>query len=155
MNIALITLAFLIVVTLTAYATILLLRLRKQSTQRLLQQEKLAAATQAKIDDLSDNIRYIATAMIEERCEVSEGVVRIAKLFEILSMTERVSPEYPSLFKHFDRIKVHPIKEARKTLSKKERMKLDYERMRSESELENEILNDAKKLMNFSPSALQ
>lgn len=82
--------------------------------------------------------------MIEDRCEISEGVVRIGRLFEILSLSERVAPDYPSLFKHFELIKNHPIMDARQALPKQERMKLDLIRMKSEAALEQGISDDAK-----------
>ncbi|WP_394497673.1 DUF2489 domain-containing protein [Shewanella sp. ENK2] len=96
-----------------------------------------------------DDIKYIASAMLEERCEPSEGVMRIAKLFEALSMSEQMAVEFPSIFEHYDCIKAHPIKEERKALAKQQRMKLDLARMKSEAKLEQGILDDAKKSHNF------
>ena len=92
--------------------------------------------------------------MIEDRCEISEGVVRIGRLFEILSLSERVAPDYPSLFKHFELIKNHPIMDARQALPKQERMKLDLIRMKSEAALEQGISDDAKKLADYQAKAM-
>lgn len=149
MQIVLIVLGLLIIFALSAYATQLLITLRKQTQTR--KQAELARhdAAEQKRNAVLTDIRYIAAAMVEDRCEVSEGVFRIAKLFDTLSLTEQVAADYPELFKHFERIKDHPIMEARKALPKQERMKLDLARMKSEAELETGILADAQKLMTF------
>ena len=154
MTTAFIVIGFFIIVALTTYATYLLLRLRKQNQTRSQQQQQQAAAAKAKSDELLDSIRYIASAMIEERCELSEGVMRIAKLFNLVGMSELVSEKYPAIFKHFEVIENHPIKEQRKALSKQQRMKLDFARMKSEAELETQILEEAKQLSEFDANAL-
>ncbi|BCV64684.1 DUF2489 domain-containing protein [Shewanella carassii] len=149
MQFILISLAMLIIIGLSAYATVLLLRLRRQTQAREQTMAEQKAAMEAKQASLLADIRYIAAAMTEERCELSEGVVRIVKLFDLLSLTERVSGDYPDVFMHFERIKDHPILEARAKLPKQERMRLDLARMKSEAELEQGILADAKKLSEF------
>ncbi|WP_076413137.1 DUF2489 domain-containing protein [Shewanella sp. UCD-KL12] len=145
---------FIIIAALASYATMLMLKLRKQTKQREKKQQELNDINQARIDEHLGSIRYIATAMLEDRCELSEGVMRIAKLFGILSMSEQVESKYPAIFKHFAVIQDHPIMETRKQLEKQQRMKLDFARMRSEAELEADILNEAKQLSSFTPSPL-
>jgi hypothetical protein len=154
MTTALLILGFFIVLALASYASYLILKLRKQTADKLAKQTELDAAHKAKLTEHLDSIRYIAAAMLDDRCELSEGVMRIAKLFGILSMSEQVANDYPALFKHFAIIEAHPILAERKQLEKRARMKLDYARMRSEAELEPDILEEAKQLTTFSPSPL-
>ncbi|MCL1051969.1 DUF2489 domain-containing protein [Shewanella abyssi] len=154
MTTALIVIAFFIIVMLTTYATYLLTRVRKQSQAKVLKQQEQLATAKAKSEELLDSIRYIATAMLEDRCELSEGVMRIAKLFNLVGMSELVSEKYPATFRHFEVIKEHPIKESRTALSKKQRMKLDFARIKSEGELEAEILKEAKQLSEFDAATL-
>lgn len=149
MSTALIVLGFIIIVALSSYATFLLLKLKQQKQRQQVAHAKREVAANAKRAQILGDIRYIATAMIEDRCEISEGVVRIGRLFEILSLSERVAPEFPSLFQHFELIKGHPIMEARQALPKQERMKLDLIRMKSEAELAEGINDDAKKLSDY------
>lgn len=154
MSTAIVILGFIIIVALSSYATYLLLKLQRQKKRQqaaLVEREAVANAKRAQV---LDDIRYIATAMIEDRCEISEGVVRIGRLFEILSLNERVAPEFPALFQHFELIKDHPIMEARQALPKQERMKLDLIRMKSEAALEQGISDDAKKLSAYQPKAM-
>ena len=100
MSTALIIIAIIVIIALSAYATTLLLKLKRQTAnnQRILE-ERQAVANEHRQKVLTD-IRYIAAAMLEDRCELSEGVVRIGKLFDALSMTEQVTPLFPQLFVH-------------------------------------------------------
>ncbi|RYV03928.1 DUF2489 domain-containing protein [Shewanella sp. OPT22] len=146
---ALFIVGFIIIVSLTAYATKLMLQLRKQTrAKEQLKQQKHEQA-KAKKESILEDVRYIAAAMLEERCELSEGVVRIARLFEVISLTEQVNVRYPMLYQHFEVIREHPIMEHRKALPKRERMQLDMQRMKSEAALEAEILKEAESLQHF------
>ncbi|QBF83137.1 DUF2489 domain-containing protein [Shewanella maritima] len=149
-----IVIAVLILVALGGYAAYLLLKLKRQTqAQQQAQAEQQKLAHERRQSVLTD-IRYIASAMLEERCELSEGVMRIGKLFDALSMSEQVQDDYPNLFKHYRLIESHPIKEARKALPKQQRMKLDFTRMKSEAELEQAILGEVKKISEFDEPAL-
>ena len=141
--------ALVIILILASYAGYLLLKLKRQRADARQAEAAKQAAAEAKRDEILGDIRYIAQAMLDDRCEVSEGVVRIARLFDRLSLTERVSPDYPTPFNHFELIKDHPIMEARKALPKQQRMKLDLQRMKSEAEHEEAILAEAKQLAIF------
>ncbi|MBM7072571.1 DUF2489 domain-containing protein [Shewanella sp. 202IG2-18] len=146
---ALFIVGFIIIVSLTAYATKLMLQLRKQTqAKEQLKQQKHEQA-KAKKESILEDVRYIAAAMLEDRCELSEGVVRIARLFEVISLTEQVNVRYPMLYQHFEVIRKHPIMEHRKALQKRERMQLDMQRMKSEAALEAEILKEAESLQHF------
>ena len=146
---ALMVIGFFIIVGLAAYATKLLLQLRKQTQQQQELKQQKAEQAKAKKESILEDVRYIAAAMLEDRCELSEGVVRIARLFEVLSLTEQVNTRFPMLYQHFDVIREHPIMEQRKALPKRERMKLDMQRMKSEVALEAEILKEAEVLQHF------
>ncbi|WP_299809619.1 DUF2489 domain-containing protein [uncultured Shewanella sp.] len=154
MTTAFILLAIIIVVALAAYAGYLLIKVRKQEQLQAKLKQEQADAAKAKANELLDNIRYIATAMLEERCELSEGVMRIVKLSQLVGLSELIASQYPATFQHFEVIKAHPIKEQRKALEKQQRMKLDFARMRSESELEVKILEEAKRLSELNSESL-
>jgi hypothetical protein len=146
---AIIVIGILIVIGLSAYASKLLLQVKRQTEKKRQAQAERDALADEKRQQVLTDIRYIATAMLEDRCELSEGVVRIGKLFDILSMTEQVTPLFPQLFTHYDVIKSHPIMEARKALPKQQRMKLDFARMRSEADLGDAIMAEAKQIAEF------
>jgi len=146
MTTALIIIGSTIILLLSAYAANLLLKVRQQTRnqQALLMAQQADAAAKKKA--LQGDIHYIAVAMLEDRCELSEGVMRIGKLFGLLNLTQEVDSHYPSLFKHFDIIEKHPIMDARKALDKQARMKLDLARMKSEAALEALILEEVQQL---------
>lgn len=149
MSTTVIVIALLIITALAAYAIYLLLTLKrqKQANQQVLAERQ--AKAEVRRQQILTDIRYIAAAMLEDRCELSEGVMRIGKLFDALSMTEQVIKDFPSLFIHYERIQAHPIMEARQALTKQQRMKFDFERMKSEAELEQVILDEAKRITEF------
>ena len=146
---ALLVIGFFIIVGLAAYATKLLLQLRKQTQQQQRLKQQKAEQAKVKKESVLEDVRYIAAAMLEERCELSEGVVRIARLFEVVSLTEQVNSRFPTLFQHFEVIREHPIMEQRKALPKRDRMKFDMQRMKSEVALEAAILKEAEVLQHF------
>ncbi|MEI6859427.1 MAG: DUF2489 domain-containing protein [Shewanella sp.] len=154
MTILLTAIGFIIIIPLAGYAIALLLKLHNQSNQKKKHQQELTDKNQDRLNEHLSSIRYIATAMLEDRCELSEGVMRIAKLFCILSMSEQVETQYPAIFKHFAVIQDHPIMDKRKILKKQLRMKLDFARIRSEAELEVNILEEAQRLTHFTPNPL-
>ena len=149
MSTTVIIIALLIIIALASYAAYLLLTLQRktQANQQALAERK-TQANERRQQILTD-IRYIAAAMLEDRCELSEGVVRIGKLFDVLSLSEQVMGDFPHLFTHYDVIRNHPIMEARKALPKQQRMKFDLERMKSEAALEQLILDEAKHIAEF------
>ena len=144
-----IALAIIVIVLLASYAGYLLLKVKKQQQDAVDAKQQRLDEAKAKKQQVLDDIKYIAAAMLEERCEPSEGVMRIAKLFEALSMSEQMAVEFPHIFEHYDCIKAHPIKEARKSLEKQQRMKLDLARMKSEAKLEQGLTEDAQKITQF------
>lgn len=145
-----IIIGLIIIVALSSYATILLLRVRKQNQQQQILRQQAKENAAQKAQQLEQDIRYIAQAMLDDRCEISEGTMRIGKLFQLLSLSDAVADTYPNLFKHFNVIEHHPIREQRNNLAKQQRMRFDLERMRSEAELEVAILDEAKQLAHFS-----
>ncbi|KFZ36295.1 hypothetical protein HR45_17160 [Shewanella mangrovi] len=149
MQILLVVVALLIVVGLATYATMLLIRLQKQNKSRQAAINAQQQAIKERQQRVLTDIRYIAQAMTEDRCEISEGVLRIAKLFEALSLTERVEGDFPATYQHYELIKTHPILEQRAALPKQERMRLDLSRMKSEANLQQAILGEAKTLAKF------
>ncbi|MBB1322497.1 MULTISPECIES: DUF2489 domain-containing protein [Shewanella] len=145
-----IVIALLIIIALATYATYLLITLKRRTQANQLAQSERKAKAEERRQQILTDIRYIAAAMLEDRCELSEGVMRIGKLFDALSMSEQVVADFPKLFSHYELIRNHPIMEARTALPKQQRMKLDLERMKSEAELEQAILDEAKRIAEFS-----
>ncbi|MGL5407809.1 MAG: DUF2489 domain-containing protein, partial [Shewanella sp.] len=80
MSTAFIILGGIILVGLSGYATYLLLQLKQQRQRQQAELAEREAKANAKRAQVLGDIRYIATAMLEDRCEMSEGVLRIGRL---------------------------------------------------------------------------
>jgi hypothetical protein len=141
--------AIIIIAVLTWYAVKLLIQVNVQAKkQQQLELEK-QQALKAHDKKIIDSIVIIVRAMKEEQCDFAEGCWRICVLLDSLKLSGGLSTHFPSIFALYNDIKHMPILEKRKELEKKERMKLDYERMKIEAELTNDIKKDLEQLHQY------
>ena len=132
----LIILAILILVSLTAYAVSLFLKLQQQKKQ--IQQAKTE-----RYRNVLESIEIIARAMLAEQCDFSEGVLRLKPLLDVLG--KKLSA-FPAMWELYQVVENMPILEARKQLKRNERMKLDLEREAKEAELSEQIKQELHQL---------
>lgn len=132
----LIILAILILVSLTAYAVSLFLKLQKQKKQ-------IQQAKNARYHHVVESIDIIARAMLAEQCDFSEGVLRLKPLLDVLG--KKLSA-FPAMWALYQVVENMPILEARKQLKRNERMKLDLEREAKEAELSEQIKQELHQL---------
>ncbi|MCK3655943.1 coproporphyrinogen III oxidase [Pasteurellaceae bacterium Macca] len=125
----LIILAILIVLSMAFYALSLFIKIRHQHKA---QQQ----AQHARFLNVIESIEIIAKAMATEQCGFSEGVLRLKPLLDILG--QKLS-RFPALWALFEVVETMPILEARQSLKRNERMKLDLEREAKEAELASEM----------------
>ena len=120
-----------------------LLQQLKQQTQAekdaLLAQEKSLKQHDKKV---IDSVVIIVRAMKEQQCDLSEGCWRLSVLLDSLKLSDNLSQQFPAIFQLYHGIKHMPILSKRKQLTKKERMKLDFQRMKLESQLSDKISQD-------------
>ncbi|EWH10921.1 hypothetical protein DS2_06506 [Catenovulum agarivorans DS-2] len=149
--IIIITVALLILAGLSFYAGELLMQLKQQKQQIEQQREQ---KKQARDNNLIESIQTISHAMESEQCEVSEGALRLAVLFDHLSDAQQVDyvKKYPAIHALNDKIKHFAILEERKKLAKKERMRQDFQRMKAEAEFKDLVIAEAIELKTFSLS---
>jgi len=128
-------------------------RLLKQVNVQMEKQKVLEIKKQQalKVHDkkVIDSIVIIVRAMKEEQCDFAEGCWRLCVLLDSLKLSENLSTHFPAIFELYNAIKHMPILEKRKELEKKERMKLDLERMKIEAKLANNIKNDLEQLHQY------
>ncbi|WP_026958240.1 MULTISPECIES: DUF2489 domain-containing protein [Aliagarivorans] len=136
--------AALIILGLAAYAAVLVGRLIAQ--RRMIQQ-----AVAKRNQRLTDDIRYIAKAILDERCGLSEGVIRLCNLLPVMQSQQVIDwrGHYPSLFALYDKVKDLPTHEARNALPLKQRRQQDFKRWQDEQDMEQGILDEAKRLLDF------
>ncbi|NTS78665.1 DUF2489 domain-containing protein [Catenovulum sp. SM1970] len=146
----LIAAAFLIIAGLSFYAGRLLFLLKKQKEKQQKAEQAFVEKIQQRRQFQQDSIRTIAKAVVEEQCELSEGAIRICVLLDNAAAREQAfASEYPSFYQLYNNIKSFPTHEARKELSKKERMRQDMQRWNWEGELKDGMLAEAEKLKQF------
>lgn len=133
----LIILAVLIVLSMAGYAVFLFLKLKKQKAH-------LLQAKHERYRNIAGSIEIIIRAMLSDQCDLSEGVLRLKPLLDILG--KKLS-EYPAMWALYQVVESMPILDARKGLKRNERMKLDLEREAKEAELAQQIKTELRQLV--------
>ena len=141
--------AALIIIVLALYAGKLLHQLKKQKQQQkqiLLDQKNAQYRHDHKI---LSSVIIIVRAMKEEQCETTEGCWRLAVLLASLKTSAELDQQFPAIFELYESIKHLSILKARKTLTKQERMKEDFTRMKAEAKLLPQIQQDLNLLHQY------
>ncbi|WP_439291006.1 DUF2489 domain-containing protein [Lonepinella koalarum] len=138
MTTILLILGTLILLAMTGYTIYLLMQLRKQ--KRL-----FAQAKQARMNRIKESVTLIAKAMLVGDCNHSEGVIRLKMLLDPLGQKRLV--DYSTMWQLYEIVQDMPTHDARKTLKKNERMRLDLQRESKESELEQHIKLEIQQLL--------
>ena len=126
-----------IIVGMVGYAAYLLLVLQKQ--KKALQQ-----ARRKRINRIKESIEIIAKAMLNGDCNFSEGVLRLKMLLEPVGMSIK---NYVTMLQLYEVVEDMPTHEARNSLKKNERMRLDLRRESAEAELEKNIKLELRQLL--------
>lgn len=122
-------LATVIVVTMASYGVVLLLRLQEQ--KKALKRECFLRVLR-----LKESIQIIAKSMLSGECNHSEGVLRLRMLLAPLG---KQLQQFPAMWKLYEVIQNMPTHEARRELTKNERMHLDCHRENAEAKLAHKI----------------
>ena len=126
-----------IIVGMIGYATYLLLALQKQ--KKALQQ-----ARRNRINRIKESIEIIAKAMLNDDCNLSEGVLRLKMLLEPVGMSIK---NHVTMLQLYEVVETMPTHEARNALKKIERMRLDLQRESAEAALEKNIKLELHQLL--------
>lgn len=149
-----VVLALIVIVPLAIYAGMLLSQLKKQTTdQAIAEQEKQDALKQHDIK-IFNSVVIIVRAMKEEQCDLSEGCWRLSVLLDSLKLSSELNLLFPSVYALYNGIQHMPILEERKKLEKRERMKLDFDRMKLEAELKSKIQQDITEIHQYANERL-
>jgi len=142
-------LGIVIVLVLAFYAG----KLLKQVAQQKVQQQQAQLAQQQALNKhdkkVFDSVLLITRAMQQEQCEFDEGCWRLSVLLSSLKTVTELSLQFPAIFALYDEIKELAILDARKTLSKKERMREDYKRMTALDKMHDKVVADLGSLHQF------
>ncbi|ASP47560.1 DUF2489 domain-containing protein [Cognaticolwellia beringensis] len=142
-------LALVIIGVLAAIATKLLRQLKQQTLEQEQQKAAQQQALQQHDKKIISSVVIIVRAMKEEQCDIAEGCWRLSVLLDSLKLSQDLHVQFPAIFKFYEAIKHMPILAARKKLDKKSRMKLDFERMKLEAEMADDIRKDIELLHQY------
>ncbi|AUI65393.1 MULTISPECIES: DUF2489 domain-containing protein [Glaesserella] len=133
----LLILAILVLLSMAGYAFSLYWKLHQQKKQ-------MKQAQVARYQSIIESIEIIAKAMLSEQCDLSEGVLRLKPLLDVLG--KKLST-FPAMWALYQVVENMPILDARKNLKRNERMKLDLERELKEAELTEQIKVELQQLL--------
>lgn len=134
-------LAGLIIAVLAGYAAYLWLKVYRQHQRHqaflLRAQQQQAEGIKQRNANIMESVVIIAEAGKQDQCDMSEITIRLYKLMEVLQGDHQVdfAAQYPAMQELYDVVKDMPRGDARKSLAKQERMKLDLLRMKTEARL--------------------
>ena len=142
-------LGIVIIAVLAAVATKLLRQLKQQKLAQVQAQTAQQQAHQQHDKKIISSVIIIVRAMKEEQCDLAEGCWRLSVLLDSLKLSQDLQLQFPAVFQLYEAIKHMPILAARKELDKKARMKLDYDRMKLEASLAEDIRRDLELLHQY------
>lgn len=113
---------------LSAYAFVLLKRVKEIKAQQL---EELATAEmqiRQHQQELINDIKFIARAVVSEQCDITEGVLRTHHMIKGLDADVWEMAELDRIRNHYDATCEMPIMDAYRKLTKQEQFQLDIDR---------------------------
>ncbi|ALO36279.1 hypothetical protein CMT41_17225 [Colwellia sp. MT41] len=147
-------LAVIIVLVLAFYAGKLLKQVAQQKQQQAQAKIKQQQALNKHDKKVFDSVLLITRAMQQEQCEFDEGCWRLSVLLSSLKTVTEVTSKFPGIYTLYDEIKGFAIRDARKALTKKERMREDYQRMKALNEMHDKVVADLDVLHQFTSEQL-
>lgn len=139
---ALLAVAIAVIIGLCLYAW----SLRKEVNRReAYRRDEDARAQQNSLE----NLDYVASALVQEQVDITEGAWRCKVLLEIIdpSLTERA--EFKAFTEHYSRTKHLNTHSARQQLTARERMQEDKERLMAENEMREDVLEAARAVLEW------
>lgn len=147
-------LAVVIVLALAFYAGKLLKQVAQQKEQQVQAKIKQQQALNEHDKKVFDSVLLITRAMQQEQCEFDEGCWRLSVLLSSLKTVTELTAQFPAIFMLYDEIKGLAIRDARKVLTKKDRMREDYQRMTALNKMHDKVVVDLDVLHQFTSEQL-
>lgn len=138
----LLAIAGVIIVGLAAYA----MTLRKEVKRR--EAFRLDEDRRAQQNSLQ-NLDYVASALVQEQVEITEGSWRCKVLLEIVDPSLAERPEFQAFAEVYNRTRHLKTHSARKQLTPRERMQEDKERLAVEDEMRADVLAAAQAVIQW------
>lgn len=136
------------------YAGKLLSQLNAQKAQLKALKIKKDKTRAERVDNIMASVHTIALAVEQQQCDLSEGVIRLTNLLDVLPLSPAINfaETYPNIYELHDKIRTFATHEARNALTKKERRAEDHEREAIEAMYESAIIGEVAALRDFHPT---
>ena len=153
LKITLLILAGLVILVLGAFALYYHRKAQRHIQDIEQQQEEERRQAQENLDKRNNvliaDIRFIANSMLQDQCELTEGVLRIHHLSDRLDSDIMRQVQFSNLHQHFNQTSDMPILEAYKALSKRDRFQLDKKRFQLEEANREAVLAEIQLLVEY------
>jgi len=126
--------AILTVVPLAAYAWHLTRKVKVMEEEAKQEEAEAELHLRNYQKELVSDIRFVARSVVQQQCDITEGVLRLYYLIGGLDPDVWEMPELESLRTHHVAVRDMPILDAYKALSKKEQFRLDTKRLQLEAD---------------------
>lgn len=141
--------AVVVLVALSGTALYYTAKVKEQEKNNKAVQEKQQQAWRAKREELANDVRFIANAVVQEQCEITEGCLRMKVLMDKLDEELQHKPEFQGIQMFYKLTQDMPTHQAYKDLKRKEQFKLDQARYKLEDEHRALIMKEAKTLAHY------
>lgn len=146
-EIVLLILGVLVIVTLSVIAWRLQKKVRAMECQKQYQQQNLEKFKHEHQEYLKNSIRILAQGLVDDQVTMTEGAIRISVLMSNLEKSELYREEYSAFFQLADATAHIPILDAWKQLPKKTQFRFDKERLQTEDNFRDFILDASRRVL--------
>ncbi len=146
----LIILAVTVVIPLAWYAWSLTRKVQAMEEQQEREEAEAAMQLRKYQEELISDIRFVSRSVLQQQCDITEGVLRLEYLLKGLDPDVWHMDELASLRAHHTATRSMPILDEYKALTPKQQFKIDKERLTLEHDNRLTIERDLKWLSTYS-----
>lgn len=149
LHLAFLATALLIILVLGGYAYHLLQKVKQVNVAKEKEQTEAELQLRRHQEELVSDIRFVSRSMIQQQCDITEGVLRIQHMITGLDPHVWQLTEITTIRTHYDATKNMPILNAYKALTPKERFQLDKQRLQLENDNKTIIEKELRWLVDY------
>ncbi|MEQ3694770.1 MAG: DUF2489 domain-containing protein [Alcanivorax sp.] len=142
--------ALLIIAALAGYAWHLLQQVKKVNLAKEKEQAEAELQLRHYQEELVSDIRFVSRSVVQQQCDITEGVLRIQHMITGLDPNAWQLTEITAIREHYDATKHMPILDAYKALKPKQRFELDKQRLQLENDNKLSIEKEFRWLAEYS-----
>ena len=145
----LIIVAVLVIAPLAWYAWSLTRKVHRMEAQQAKEEAEAELQLRKYQEELISDIRFVSRSVLQQQCDITEGVLRLQYLLQGLDPDVWLMDELENLRSHYDATREMPILDAYKALTPKEQFKIDKARITLEHDNRLTIERDLKWLNTY------